>query len=366
MAMPLTVLRFSPGICDRLSRPVWVSGQLKRPQICFNVSSGFATKSIGRTECPSGITIQIDHRMPDRDNPTTRHDYICWGGGCDIQEGAAIPLSIQLLLNSHNRNPNDLCVSLTGPYYFLCGQAAYRIIPPNARGSCSLVRLVPASYIADGHEDLMVQRRVSMGRRTKRELFSTGDRAWAWFPAWTGWGIELMKRLNKFSTIVDEMFNETVEAMREVSSEQRQLKTLLLQEKMALDYLLAAKGGFCEFIGEDCCTWVEDTGDKVQAHLDKVKMLQGQARAIANEGWNPFKSLGSFGDVLFSIGSWLREVGVYILMLFLFLFILYILARCSCCLIKRVAQARADDHILVAAPRYAMDQPIPLLERMSP
>lgn len=93
-----------------------------------------------------------------------------------------------------------------------------------------------------------------------------------------------MKRLNKFSTIVDEMFNETVEAMREVFSEQRQLKTLLLQEKMALDYLFAEKGGFCEFIGEDCCTWVEDTGDKVQSHLDRVKALQGQARVIADEG----------------------------------------------------------------------------------
>ncbi|OCT55352.1 hypothetical protein XELAEV_18002771mg, partial [Xenopus laevis] len=90
----------------------------------------------------------------------------------------------------------------------------------------------------------MVQRRVSVGRRTRRELFSVGDRAWAWFPAWTGWGIELMKRLNNFSIIMDEMFNETVEAMREISSEQRQLKTLMLQEKMALDYLLASKGGF--------------------------------------------------------------------------------------------------------------------------
>ncbi|OCT80091.1 hypothetical protein XELAEV_18026894mg, partial [Xenopus laevis] len=53
------------------------------------------------------------------------------------------------------------------------------------------------------------------GRRTRRELFSAGDRAWAWFPAWTGWGIELMKRLNNFSIIMDEMFNETVGAMRE-------------------------------------------------------------------------------------------------------------------------------------------------------
>ncbi|XP_041432689.1 uncharacterized protein LOC121398122 [Xenopus laevis] len=214
-------LDVSPEACTRLSRPVWVSGQLGQSGICFNISSGFGAKSLRRTECPSGITIQIDHRIPDNNNLTTRHDYVCWGGGCDIQEGAAIPLSIQLLCNTHNRNPNDLCVSLTGPYYFLCGQAAYRVVPPNTRGSCSLVRLVPASYIADSHKDLRVQRRVSVGRRTRRELFSAGDRAWAWFPAWTGWGIELMKRLNNFSIIMDEMFNETVEAMREISSEQR-------------------------------------------------------------------------------------------------------------------------------------------------
>ncbi|OCT55588.1 hypothetical protein XELAEV_18000466mg [Xenopus laevis] len=63
----------------------------------------------------------------------------------------------------------------------------------------------------------MVQRRVSVGRGTRRELFFAGDRAWAWFPAWTGWVIELMKRLNNFSIIMDEMFNETVKAMREIS-----------------------------------------------------------------------------------------------------------------------------------------------------
>ncbi|XP_018085176.1 syncytin-2-like isoform X1 [Xenopus laevis] len=294
------------------------------------------------------LSIEFNQTFLDGNvNVSNRHDYVCWGGGCDIQEGAAIPLSIQLLRNARNHNPNDLCVSLTGPYYFLCGQAAYRVVPPNTRGSCSLVRLVPASYIADGHKDLMVQRRVSVGRRTRRELFSAGGRAWAWFPAWTGWGIELMKRLNNFSIIMDEMLNETVEAMREISSEQPQLKTLMLQEKMALDYLFASKGGFCEFIGEDCCTWVEDTGDKVQAHLDKVKVLQGQARAIAEEGWNPFKGLGGFGDMLFSIGSWLKEVGVYVLMLLCFLFLLYVTARMTYCFVNQVAKSRAEDHVMI-------------------
>lgn len=68
------------------------------------------------------------------------------------------------------------------------------------------------------------------------------------------------------------------------------MKTLVLQEKMALNYLLASKGGFCEFIGEDCCTWIADTSDKIQAHIDKVSSLQGRARAITNKGRNPFKA----------------------------------------------------------------------------
>ncbi|XP_018104726.1 uncharacterized protein LOC108709430 [Xenopus laevis] len=180
----------------------------------------------------------------------------------------------------------------------------------------------------------MVQRRVSVRRRTRRELFSAGDR--------DRMGYRTYEALNSFSIIMD----ETVEAMREISSKQRQLKTLMLQEKRALDYLLASKGGFCEFIGEDCCTWVEDTGDKVQAHLDKVKALQGQARAIAEEGWNPFKGLGGFGDMLFSIGSWLKEVGVYVLMLLCFLFLLYVTARMfgepSC---KELCRGPCDDSL---------------------
>ena len=51
------------------------------------------------------------------------------------------------------------------------------------------------------------------------------------------------------------------------------MKTLVLQEKMALDYLLASKGGFCEVKREDCGTWISDTSGKVQACIDKVTSL---------------------------------------------------------------------------------------------
>lgn len=355
----------SSGACSLLDKPIWVSGQLGSPQMCFNLKFGTESNFIGTTTCETGITVNLTNETPKLFNDTNRPDYICWKEGCDVQTKGAIPQSIMLLLSARDRQENSSCAVLTGPYYFLCGSAAYKVIPRNARGSCVLVKLVPASYIAADREDLLLRRRARMQARNRRELFSSHDQVWAWFPAWTGWGIELMKRLNNFSSIVDEMFNETIAAMREITEEQKQMKTLVLQEKMALDYLLASKGGFCEFIGEDCCTWIADTSDKVQAHMDKVTVLQGRARSIANEGWNPFTALGGFGDILFSIGNWLKEVGVYILMLFLFLFILYILVRCSCCLIDRITQARADDHILIATPGYTTNQPMSLMERMS-
>lgn len=336
----------SSNSCHSLIKPVWVSGQLGSPQVCFSIQFGRGDNFVGSTSCKAGITVNLTNITPGLFNNTNRPDYICWREGCDVQTEGAIPQSILLLLNARDRVEDAPCATLTGPYYFLCGSAAYKVIPPNARGSCVLVKLVPASYVAADREDLMVRKKVRMGARARRDLFTQSDQAWAWFPSWTGWGIELMKRLNHFSSIVDGMFNETVEAMREISQEQRQMKTLLLQEKMALDYLLASKGGFCEFIGEDCCTWIVDTNDKVQAHLDKVKSLQGKARAIANEGWNPFKGLGDFGNFLFSMGSWLKEVGVYILLLFSFLFLLYAMMRCSCCLMDRFSHAQAEDHIL--------------------
>lgn len=58
---------------------------------------------------------------------------------------------------------------------------------------------------------------------------------------------------------------------------------------MALDYLLASEGGFCQFIGNECCTWTSDYDNKIEEHLHRIKELQHKAKNIAEEGWNPFR-----------------------------------------------------------------------------
>lgn len=38
----------------------------------------------------------------------------------------------------------------------------------------------------------------------------------------------------------------------------KQLRILALQNREALDYLLAGQGGTCTIIGDECCTFVPD------------------------------------------------------------------------------------------------------------
>lgn len=87
--------------------------------------------------------------------------------------------------------------------YYICGNRAYSWLPMGAWGNCTIGRVVPA-----------IRQRVNISftdmieaepgnTRYKRELFTTADKAWMWFPAWTGWGIELGNRLNKYASIMD-------------------------------------------------------------------------------------------------------------------------------------------------------------------
>uniref|UniRef100_A0A803JYR9 Envelope glycoprotein n=1 Tax=Xenopus tropicalis TaxID=8364 RepID=A0A803JYR9_XENTR len=184
--------------------------------------------------------------------------------------------------------------------YYICGNRAYSWLPMGAWGNCTIGRVVPAirqrlniSYI----DNQGIHSRVN---KQKRELFSNSDKAWMWFPAWTGWGIELANRLNKYASIMDGIINETTSSIHIINEELAQVRKVTLQNRMALDYLLAVEGGVCAIIGKECCTWIEDSHDQIEAHMHKVKELQQKARDISKEGWNPFSWMGN-------IGTWLSS-----------------------------------------------------------
>ncbi|KAM4808155.1 syncytin-2-like [Rhinophrynus dorsalis] len=174
--------------------------------------------------------------------------------------------------------------------YYICGNRAYAWLPMGAWGNYTIGRVVP---VITTYSNISLSDTVYGETRLKQELFSSADKAWMWFPAWTGWGIELAK--NKYASIMDGIINETTSYIHALNEELAQVRKIALQNRMALDYLLAIEGGTCAIIGEECCTWVEDSRDPIEAHLSKVKELQNKARDIFKEGWNPFSCMGSIG-----------------------------------------------------------------------
>lgn len=87
--------------------------------------------------------------------------------------------------------------------YYICGNRAYSWLPMVAWGNCTIGRVVPAIRQRVNISFTNMMEADPGNTRYKRELFTTADKAWMWFPAWTGWGIELGNRLNRYASIMD-------------------------------------------------------------------------------------------------------------------------------------------------------------------
>lgn len=127
---------------------------------------------------------------------------------------------------------------------------------------------------------------------------------------------------------MDGIINETTSSIHALNEEMAQIRKVALQNRMALDYLLTIEGGTCAVIGEECCTWIEDSHDPIEAHMNKVKELQKKARYISKEGWNPFSWIGEIGVWFNNLLSDLIKPIVVVIGLVLFFLIGWKLLMC--------------------------------------
>ena len=73
------------------------------------------------------------------------------------------------------------------------------------------------------------------------------------FPQYGSWvaGRELIK----MAASLEVMGNETADGFDKVNAELVALRTMPMQNRVALDMILAEKGGTCAVIGKECCTY---------------------------------------------------------------------------------------------------------------
>uniref|UniRef100_UPI00398E35B0 syncytin-2-like n=1 Tax=Pristiophorus japonicus TaxID=55135 RepID=UPI00398E35B0 len=175
--------------------------------------------------------------------------------------------------------------------YFICGHKAYPWLPANWTGSCYLGYVVP--FI----RSIKTLRDAYGSHRFKRDLTWLNGIFKVMVPpcgiASTEW------QLRELANLVESVANATSQAFEGVNDEMVAIRTVALQNRMALDYLLVKEGGTCALIGEECCMYIPDKSEEIGSLAEYIrkKVIEYKPRKLARtvspcgvghrDGWDP-------------------------------------------------------------------------------
>ncbi|KAK2817765.1 hypothetical protein Q7C36_021698 [Tachysurus vachellii] len=148
--------------------------------------------------------------------------------------------------------------------------------------------------------------------------------------------------------------NETLQAMEGVRSELTALRLTAIQNRMALDMLLAEKGGVCAVVGDSCCTFIPDHDDAHGEIGQAVEKMRKTVEAIKEDEKGDRTGWGLW-YILF--GQWTP----YLSMIVPVLFILLLLCLCGPCILQCLQSML---HRMISGyqliPRVSEYYPIPM------
>ncbi|XP_076827197.1 syncytin-B-like [Brachyhypopomus gauderio] len=257
--------------------------------------------------------------------------------------------------NATTKVPGIGRVARAGIWWYCGGHTLLALIPGKAKGICAMVRLItPITMI--GLREITPQPAIAQGRK-KRDAFdlSIGSPTYidsigvprgvpneyklvdqiatgfenipiisALFPVTPNKNVD---RINFVHYNVLRLTNLTRDAIEGLSEQLRATSLMAVQNRMALDMLLAEKGGVCFMFGDNCCTFIPNNtapDGSVTRALDGLKALSKEmqeASGISNPMEEWFTKV--FGKWKALIMSLFMSVAVFIA----------IVVICGCCCI---------------------------------
>jgi len=182
--------------------------------------------------------------------------------------------------------------------YWVCGNLAYPHLPVDYNGRCGLAYVIPAMRVTQS-----LPRKQAGKRRAPRgvsDVFGThhqSDFKNALGPLLPFYGVmSALDQIADLSHAIEVIANETGKALTLLSGELASVRLVALQNRAALDFLLAAQGGTCAIIGSECCTFVPDynatIGDIVNHLYDTAKSVQQDSGSLFDWLKTAFGSMG--------------------------------------------------------------------------
>ena len=150
-------------------------------------------------------------------------------------------------------------------------------------------------------------------------------------------------RIDQLSQVLEYLGNVTMAYYTELTDMLVSMRAMVMQNRVALDMLLAEKGGVCGMIDGECCVWIPDPRNitnRAVARIKKVVEALTSDRVEREEGYAWWQSIfsGWGGWLLHLIGSALLIIVVIIFGVFLIKLLLTICLK-KCCAASPLTQA---------------------------
>ncbi|XP_061486492.1 uncharacterized protein LOC133386750 [Rhineura floridana] len=155
--------------------------------------------------------------------------------------------------------------------YYVCGKMAYKWLPNGWMGSCYMSYLIPAVHHTNTSKLPKTRPkrfRMPWGLQTDTAL------SFLFPPEAVTYSLRQIRQLAKILEVVS---NKTAKALQAISVKMHAMRIMVLQNRLALDFLLENQGGVCAIVGTRCCVFIPDNASQVS---DLTKTSYRQERRL--------------------------------------------------------------------------------------
>ncbi|XP_069768168.1 endogenous retrovirus group 3 member 1 Env polyprotein-like [Narcine bancroftii] len=256
--------------------------------------------------------------------------------------------------------------------YWICGNMAYTFLEPDWSGTCCIGIIQPQFVLLPLQADHHLSTKVYMhlipqspqDTRAKREL-KIGDWGDDWPPehiisyygpaTWAqdgSWGyrtpIYMLNPLIRLQAVLEIITNQTATALDLLADEQQQIRATVYQNRLALDYLLAAEGGVCGKLNlTNCCLKIDDNGQAVKNISTGIRKLSH----VPVQTWHPWSGMW-WTKLLTGDWSWIHTALIAAGLFVLALIIIPCLMPCVQCLIQRALRQVTTTRLMMLRPQF--------------
>ncbi len=146
--------------------------------------------------------------------------------------------------------------------------------------------------------------------------------------------MQALDQVRSLSDSVQKLANDTVLALGNIKDNLASHKMMILQNRVALDYILATQGGACTIIGPECCTGLMDPTENLNKIQQDILGLSAKLHQMTedNSSW--------FGNLLGKPWLWIKEIAILLLFLLL---AYYLCIRSIKCFLQQMTPASHEE-----------------------